>query len=137
MTDDQWTYLDGYVRDLADRMGLRDWRVMLSREPCDQDDRADAKSFLRNAANQSTIYLAEKFADETAIEQRETLVHELIHPHFNRQDRVVDMYEDYVPRIVWETIHKQYRETQDVAVESLVWLIAPFMPPCELPREES
>lgn len=137
MTEDQWVYLDGYLQGLAERLALGGWRVTLSRDPCEPDDRADAKSFLRNAANATTVYLAANFADQPANEQRETLVHELIHAHFNRQDRVVDMYEDYVPRIVWDTIHKQYRETQDVGIESLAWVIAPYMPPCELPKGEA
>jgi hypothetical protein len=130
VTDEQHAYLQGYVRDLAVRLKLADWEISISRQACEH---SAARSRLYDAQNRSCIQLSDDFIEHDADEQRATLVHELLHCHQNRQDRVFELSAAHAPPALGTTLDTLYREAQDVGIETLSWVIAPFMPPLILP----
>jgi hypothetical protein len=71
--------LERYIRTTADEMGLRDWRISLSRKPADGS--ANAAIWLRTNHKEAVIYVAADFRDHAPDEQRCSIVHELIHCH--------------------------------------------------------
>lgn len=76
-----------YVRALADRMGLKDWTITVpSGPPVGQSDASTWMCYGRRVAR---IHLPDSFVHESPEEQRDTIVHELLHLHFNAMDGLV------------------------------------------------
>lgn len=70
-----------YVRDLADRLGLRDWWFELADEPPYEPD-AIASVRPWEGRRRATIRLSDGFLEAGPAEQRHTLCHELAHCFF-------------------------------------------------------
>lgn len=88
MTETEWKALECYVRYVADEMGLKDWKINVLREPPNDKEHAgecDAR-FGRKLAN---ITFHPGFRDDKPEEQRQTVVHELLHCHFAAAESVV------------------------------------------------
>ncbi len=107
-----------YVRVLADRLSLRDWTILVKDEAPD-DGTALAAAYLPYGRKRVQIYLSEDFlkADEAA--QRQTVVHELLHCHFDVLERMVVDTPD---------MKKAARLCLELAVDSLADAIAPLLP---------
>lgn len=86
---DAWT---AYVRDLADRLLLRDWEVTVSREAADPGK--DATVYLYHNENRADIRFADAFWGFAPEKRREVTVHEILHCHFARQQRVLDALDE-------------------------------------------
>lgn len=82
MRDERRQAFSPYVRDIADRLRLRDWTIrVMDDEPEDKDAAASCQCIYgRKLAN---IRLAGSFLDDEPAEQRHTVVHELLHCHLD------------------------------------------------------
>lgn len=78
MIDPRKTKFGPYLRCLADMMGLRDWTVTVTNEAFDD---VNAKADQPSGRKIHWVSLGEPFLDSPPEEQRQTLVHELIHAH--------------------------------------------------------
>lgn len=80
--------LTDYLRSTADEMGLRDWDVRLLPEPCDDGCAATCKlTFGRKLAK---VSVEKDFrTKQTPEEQRDSIVHELVHCHFESMASMV------------------------------------------------
>ncbi len=107
-----------YVRQLADILHLRDWRL-------DIDDGQPSDSEAVAACNPvagrkvATIYLSELFLTSDPADQRHTLTHELLHCHLGPMTRMLDIREARTPE--W-TLAMEY------GVDGLADAIAPLLP---------
>lgn len=72
--------LTGYVTDLAGRLGLADWDVRIDFDAPAADGTAATITPWPNQ-RRATLQLGSGFADDPAEDQRQTLVHELVHCH--------------------------------------------------------
>lgn len=71
-----------YLRGLADALALKDWTLdIVSPDPTNTE--ADASISLVYGRKLATVKLSEDFLDVGPAGQRHTLVHELIHCHFD------------------------------------------------------
>src|ERR1043166_6218667 len=87
MTDPRRQRFLPYVRQLADLMGLKDWDIRIADEgPEDPNHRAEMDC--RYGRKLAWIHLADVMLEEEPQEQRQCLVHELIHPHFDGADKL-------------------------------------------------
>lgn len=80
LTERQHARLERYIRRVADGMGLRDWRFMLERDLTSDD--VDARIRWPFGQRYAEITLGEPYFEASREEQRETVVHELLHCHF-------------------------------------------------------
>lgn len=101
--------LGAYCRSIADSLGLRDWTLILNYdEPAlsEENARIDCVYGRRTA----TIHWGESFWTLSRSDQRNTVVHELIHIHLDAIASVVtDMGEqlgDYVHSVVQDNHHR-------------------------------
>ena len=80
MTDPRRQAWVPYIRDIADRLRLRDWTVRVKDDgPEGRDDHASVQCvYGRKLAN---IRLSDEFLGDDPEEQRHTVVHELLHCH--------------------------------------------------------
>jgi len=99
-------------------MALRDWSIRIGEGPPTDPD-ADAAIHLVPGRKVARIWLSEETLSAASVEeQRHTLVHELIHCHFNLVDALVAGEE--VRRIVLMCL--------EYGIDGLADAIAPRMP---------
>lgn len=75
-----------YLRTLADLMTLRDWRIDLDDRAA--DDGNCAQVTVTYGQKHARIWVCWDFAARSPEERRYTLVHELLHMHFDLADRI-------------------------------------------------
>lgn len=74
-----------YIRGVADQIGLRDWTLMVCDGPPDGEGlagKAVAMIDIPAGRRYAAIMLSDTFLDSTPAEQKQTILHELLHCHF-------------------------------------------------------
>lgn len=133
----QWEVLTDYVQDLARRMGLTVWHIWVSKGPpanCGPDDTADADT----AAVASTSYCSltaklcfgDIFFTLTDAEQRQVVVHELVHVIQAQRNSVTDSLESCgcLGRREYTLWHTMYEYADERVTDWLAHLIAEQFP---------
>lgn len=67
-----------YVRDVADRLRLRDWRIDVS-ESSPNDPTASAAIWVCTGRRWAIVHFPDRYFGESREEQRHSVVHELLH----------------------------------------------------------
>jgi hypothetical protein len=80
--------LADYIRTIADEMGLRDWDVQLEPEPCGDGNAAHMRATFGRKLAKISVEKDFKTA-QTPEEQRDSIVHELVHCHFESMASMV------------------------------------------------
>jgi hypothetical protein len=107
-----------YARDLADRLGLRDWRVAVSDDP-PEDPGATASIECVEGRRLAILRLSDRFLAGRPADQRQTVTHELIHCHLAPLDQVVMAAGLSDP---WVRVILEY------AIDGLAAAVAPMLP---------
>lgn len=127
-TSEQQRSIGGYVRDLADAMGLRDWMILLAFDP-PVIRGAIASIRLTYGRKVATIAFERDFATRTPGDIRHTVVHELVHVI---EDPVTSVLQnagpDLLGKIAFLPLWEATRERAELATDQLADVIAPFMP---------
>ncbi|MHB0938995.1 MAG: hypothetical protein ACYC6A_21590 [Armatimonadota bacterium] len=136
-SDPRWETLGAYVRDIADRMGLTLWSILIETEPpseCGPPDDSEATIMATSNASYLTLSAALKFSDDFFDQpvdfQRIMVVHELVHLVTMPQRRAAESIEgsgclgsrEYS---LWR-MHWQYADEN--VTDTLARIIAPSMP---------
>lgn len=95
MRPEDWTVLGEYIRMNADRLGLKDWYLVLKHEPPGSDD-ALAEIAVVKYRRFAHIRVCIEFRDLTTWEQTNAVIHELMHCHLQA-----------IPQILRETLPGQ------------------------------
>lgn len=124
--------LGRYVRHVADLMELRDWTVCIGHEPC--EDRCDAVVHCVNGQRKLTISFSRGFRDLPAEEQRETVVHELVHAHADVCWKMVQTdLAEALGKPVYYVFCDSYRRAMEFQVDALARALARHMPLIDWP----
>lgn len=122
----QW--VDGRKRELA----LSDWDITVTTHSA--EDSAFAASHIRDSADVTTIALGSEWRDLTPDELRETLVHELLHPHFHRQTRLaITLIENELGKTTEAVIEAAITNAEEIAIDRLATAVARWLPYVEIP----
>ncbi len=132
MNDATHAAYGAYLRSLADAMLLRDWHVVLSRTPADDDSRAQVS---RHAGkNQVEISLGKEWLVLSPEQRRQTATHELLHAHTARLCRTMRRYADQAEGDVVRYVKTAFDDEEEILIDTLARVIAPALPlPPELP----
>lgn len=126
--------LADYVRDIADRMHLRDWDIRVSDHPDDvPDDGVDDErcaTFSGTLGRRAAfIWINREYWEQaTPEEKRQTIVHELIHAHEHASREVVIQVVTVYPRRTADVLQGIYDVQMEYAIDTLADVIAPFLP---------
>jgi len=132
MSRAQWDDLAEYVREVANRIELRDWAFRLDRLPLGtKDDDRDAYAMVTVVYGRKLARIA--FCHEwntiAADERRHVVVHELLHCHVNQ---VHILLSNQLPSMIgdhaWEPINQSIRFQTEHIVDALADALAPHMP---------
>jgi len=107
-----------YVRDLADRLALRDWRVVIADDAPDGSD-AIASVYCCPGRKYATIRFGDVFFSDDRADQRHSIVHELVHAHLGAYVAAVERLSND---------DKTLRMLMEYAVDGLADAIAPLVP---------
>lgn len=132
LTEPQRAYLEGWLRDVGDRLGLRDWTITASAYVAKDD--AMASTFIRNSSDEMEVAVARDFPTRPPASQRATLIHELLHPHFHRLTQLSrNLVENELGRRTEAVIDAAIEFHEELTIERLAKAIAGFYPAVELP----
>lgn len=120
MTDPRRRRFGSYLRDLADRLGLRDWTVRVLDGAPDTPD-AVATVDCPSGRKIAAVNLSDGFLDLSPAEQRQTLTHELVHCHFWP---AYDLAHQYLS----EDAFAAFRQALEYGVDGLADVLAPHLP---------
>jgi hypothetical protein len=112
-------HYEPYLRDVADRMGLKDWDVILSKKPA--EDGACATADCTWGRKSVTIKLAKFLHFQTPDIQRQTVVHELVHCHFAAMHNPLN-------EGMCDANRDWYIHAMEYGVDAIADVIAPSMP---------
>jgi len=129
--DIRWDILNKYICEIADRMGLAQWRFILSHKRPPKDSGSIA--YVRYSFQQRffTLYFYDDFFTDTDMAYlREIVVHELCHVIEASRLGVVDALreEDIISQAFWKSWWGHYHRERELAIDAFSRLIAPQMP---------
>jgi hypothetical protein len=127
VNDAQYAAYSTYIRDLADRLLLRDWEITLRRNETRGENYAAV--FIFNTENHAVVKLDEDYWGGSREDQREWLVHELLHCHLDRPDRVMEqLAEQWSENSACQFAKEAHHREIEVCVQRFARLLAPLMP---------
>jgi hypothetical protein len=132
VNDAQHAALSDYIREMADRLLLRDWEFELRRESADEGARASIS--LNYNKNDASVVVCDRWFVRAPDEQRQTITHELLHAQTARLRRVMSRLNDEVGGEAIGYANAAYSEEEEIVVDTLARAIAPLLP---LPPEVS
>jgi hypothetical protein len=88
LTDRQVEDVRAWIADTTPLLGLQDWRISVS--PLAAVDGAIASSHLRDDASVTWLAVGQDFLDAGPEERTATLIHELLHCHFQPVTRLAE-----------------------------------------------
>lgn len=129
-----------HIRDMADRMGLRDWWFLLSWQPTKYDD-CLASIDVTYGRKHATIHLARDFAvrgDDA--ERHHSIIHELMHCHLDGIDSFLRMVaEDTMGKVGAHVLLTAIHERIELVTDALAEVLSVHLPgivrpgPCDDP----
>ena len=124
-----------YVREIADLYGLRDWTVEVSdHEPKESDTLAEVT--VTPGRHFASIGFAKRYLDESPENQREIVVHELSHIHFEGGWAVLrhDLA-DYLGQMAYDHSMASFGRQMEMGIDGVAHSIAAHFPLPEWPWE--
>jgi len=128
--DPRWAVLGAYVRDVANRMGLQQWYLTVSRKPPNDTPDPDpehptiAATFTCFQSIEATLHFADYFFSAPLDKQRLTVIHELIHVIGGGTLAAWNKIREFTPR----QLDEWYITEEERFVDWLSSIIAPSMP---------
>lgn len=127
LSDAEHAKWERYIRQLGDALLLRDWELDLSRENAGSDCWASIN--VSEVENQATIRFGMEWPQHRPDEQREFLVHELLHIHADRPQRVMaQLAEQWGENSACQFAREAHRKETEILVNNLARLLAPGLP---------
>lgn len=125
-----------YIRTVADEMALREWAFILSDEQPSNTD-AYASVCATEGRRVAVIRLCEDFRALKPGDQRNSIVHELLHCHHDAQTDTIRLT---LPKLLrqaeYEVVWESFRLQTEYMVDLLASAIEKHMPLIEWPEVE-
>lgn len=132
MIPDERAVLGEYVRDTADKIGLRDWHFNIAHEPCEEDYGAQVHTTYGQKV--ARISFAHEFRQLTPEDQRETVLHELMHvPMFPFRLYIERTLPDLIGEPASNAVIATFLQRNEEATDQFAKVFAPFFPLIEWP----
>lgn len=133
MTEAEWKVAEDYVRVIANMIGLRDWSYSVDREP--PREGAEAEIFCLHGRKLAAIRFAWNFRTKPMRDQKETVVHELLHCHTSGMDYTTEMLKDMLHPDAWKMFQQSFTMQMEHCVEGICIPFAALLPDIPWPAE--
>jgi hypothetical protein len=129
MNDAEHDFWLSYFRLVADSLDLRDWHIVLNRQP-PSDLELMAQSQIVYGRRSVVMWLSSHFLAQSPQDQRQAVIHELLHAHFYPIQAVVHQaFDDDDERTFCRLHHLYFEQT----VDSVATAVASLLPLPETP----
>lgn len=126
MSPSDWQGIADYMLLVRNHLGLHAWHLYIANKPCAKKYQASiAPTYGRKYA---TIYFSRNWPDVDVVEQKQTIVHELLHLLFIDVQSAVDRVSKLVDRKTFSVIWDNHTEALEYAIDALSELIAAQLP---------
>jgi hypothetical protein len=133
ITEEQAEAIQRWCEDASARLGLRDWRWRVSTH--EAEPKAYASSYVLDQGDESVVAVSSDFTSRPEPEQRHSLTHEVLHPHFYRVTRLFDkLIERELGNRTEAVIMAAVHEAEEQAIDRMAYAVARMLPPLELPE---
>lgn len=123
------------MRAIADELELRDWTIELAHDPCEDDLEGTADCVY--GQRHLTIAVHKEFRDRPASDQRETIVHELIHAHTKVCWQMVQQdLAELIGKPAYYVFCDSYRRAMEYSIDALSKAVAGHMPLIDWPSAD-
>ena len=117
-----------YVRDLADRMGMRDWDVRLVDDAMEPGPTVDAQSKVYYGQRRIDVWIAEHHQQGDAAFLRLLVVHELLHAHLDPMDEPLESLRNSIGETVYHPLTILYRNLLERSCDAIAVAWAQTLP---------
>lgn len=133
MTERQSLSLARYIRNCADRLGLRDWKIGLDDAPC--DDHADASVYVIREIHTAHVQVSSEFLTLTPERQRQVIAHEMAHVHMGADiDYLKVVLPALVGQVAWAPIEAALTTMHEQGIDGVSIGMAFALPLWECPK---
>lgn len=116
--------LAAYFREVADRIGLRDWTIELNYEEETPVSSAHASVECVYGRRLCVVHFGPSFWTQSREEQRNTVVHELVHCHLDPMDAVVRDMETQLGSFVHSVLQDNHHRSVELAADAIATAVA-------------
>ena len=128
---DNREWLEPYIVDMAQRVGLPHWRLTLSDD--DPEDGSLAQVHIRGDSRRATILLRDPDGDMDDL--RDSVVHELMHVHLHDMEHVFTQTEDHFGMGIWDILRRNLHNQLEIAVCAITHAWCQTLPLPEIPEQ--
>lgn len=129
LTKKQRAKLGSYMREIADRLNLRDWTINLLHEPIHSSEYATAQCESVYGRRWADISFCGHFAQLKPELQREVIVHELLHCHIPaRRDGSWHGLQQLLGMPAYTVFSDAMNQELEHVVDAIANAIAPMLP---------
>jgi hypothetical protein len=117
-----------YMRDTADRLGLRDWFFSLNWEPSEHED-ADASIEVTFGRKHAAVSLGRDFAYFDDDRKKHCIIHELLHCHLDSLESMLRAtLPDLLGQPTWSVVESVEHERIEQVTDVLAEVMAKYLP---------
>lgn len=120
--------LGDYIREVANLLSLRDWTFNVEYEPC--DPKAGGEIDITYGRKLADIKLPRDIRTRQRSRNRHSIVHELIHCHFEHGAILIRQMEKQIGQMAHAPLWEGYAQALELGVDALAESLAVFMPDC-------
>lgn len=117
MPDRTRKQLKRYIRHLANQMGLKDWVIHLSKDPCASGASADIQVWYGSRV--ATIRMDNGWKAQGEDDLRTTITHELTHCHINHVWNAIDNIESAIGKPMYNQLHNSVRDHIEFSTDAI------------------
>lgn len=128
MTHQNFLRFGQYLRDMGDQLGLRDWTIVLEKEPYLEDEDAAAATKCIDGQKRAKVWLSRHFAEYTPHDQKHYLIHELLHLIFDPLNRVVWTAQSLLGDSAFRILDRNHDAAIELAVDGLAVELCRLLP---------
>lgn len=134
MNKRQYLHLEKHIAVVMGEMELYDWRITLSRTPC--EDGSYAHISPTYGQRHALLYVADDFARVEAGRANKALVHELLHCHWAIVQWLAedDTFARTLGRAAYDLWFSGFRVAHETAIDSVALVLAPHLTPLRWPE---
>lgn len=118
--------LGGYARELADRMGMRDWTVRVDAVPADDDNAGECR--VTYGQRRATLRVSADWATRAPDDLRNTICHELLHCHLEPVTWAINNGQVPLGSTAFVIFEGAFRDAMELAVDGIATAWAETLP---------
>lgn len=132
-----WEELKEYISWLRNQLGLRDWEIIMVYEIPDEEGDCNAIASIHptDGRRRATLRLARDFRELDAEQQRNALIHELIHLHHRDATDIIRLtLPEALGGVAHHVLWENFRQQIELMVDNISVAVADRYPVISWPK---